>query len=137
MRIQLKSTTCLTSSPNFSTRPCTRGRADFSRVLFYSRFVAQQQQVLPKLLLFLRVHAQGRCTGVSIVGSTPLAACHPKRVRQHRTMRGLAAHGRGTMGWVYGFKLHLVINAAGEIIQAMLTPASTNDRTPLAREAFA
>ena len=137
MRIQLKSTTCLTSSPNFSTRPCTRGRADFSRVLFYSRFVAQQQQVLPKLLLFLRVHAQGRCTGVSIVDSTPLAACHPKRARQHRTMRGLAAHGRGTMGWVYGFKLHLVINAAGEIIQAMLTPASTNDRAPLAREAFA
>ena len=48
----------------------------------------------------------------------------------------LAAHGRGTMGWVYGFKLHLVINEAGEIIQAMLTPANTNDRAPLAREAF-
>ena len=51
-------------------------------------------------------------------------------------MRGLAVHGRGTMGWVYGFKLHLVINEAGEIIQAMLTPANTNDRAPLAREAF-
>ena len=51
-------------------------------------------------------------------------------------MQGLAAHGRGTMGWVYGFKLHLVINAAGEIIQAMLTPANTNGRAPLAREAF-
>ena len=115
---------------------CTHGRADFPRVLSYSRFVERQQQVLPKLLLFLRVCALGRCTGISIVDSTPLAACHPKRARQHRTMRGLAAHGRGTMGWVYGFKLHLVINAAGEIIQAMLTPANTNDRAPLAHEAF-
>ena len=116
---------------------CTHGRADFPRMLSYSRFVERQQQVLPKLLLFLRICALGRCTGVSIVDSSPLAACHPKRARQHRTMRGLAAHGRGTMGWVYGFKLHLVINAAGEIIQAMLTPANTNDRAPLAREAFA
>ena len=111
-------------------------RAAFPRVLSYSRFVERQQQVLPKLLLFLRVCAPGRCTGVSIEDSAPLAACHPKRARQHRTMRGLAAHGRGTMGWGYGFKLHLVINAAGEIIQAMLTPASTNGRAPLAREAF-
>ena len=51
-------------------------------------------------------------------------------------MLDLAAHGRDTMGWVYGFKLHLVINAAGEIIQAMLTPANTNDWASLAREAF-
>ena len=49
---------------------CTHGRADFPRVLSYSRFAARQQQVLPKLLLFLRICALGRCTGVSIVDST-------------------------------------------------------------------
>ena len=58
---------------------CTCGRTDFPRVLSYSRFEVRQQQVLPKLLLFLRVCAQGRCTDISIVDSTLLAACHSKR----------------------------------------------------------
>ena len=34
-------------------------------------------------------------------------------------MQGLAAHSRGAMGWVYRFKLHLPVNAAGKIIQAI------------------
>ena len=86
--------------------------------------------------VFTRGRAQGRCTGVSIVDSTPLAAFHPKRTRQLRTMQGLAAHSQGAMGWVYGFKLHLPVNATGKIIQAMLTPANTNDRASLAHEAI-
>ena len=68
---------------------CTCSRADFPRVFSFSRFVERRQQVFHKLLLFRRICAQGRCTGVSIVDSTPLAACHPKRARQHRTMRSL------------------------------------------------
>ena len=54
----------------------------------------------------------------------------------HKTMRGLAAMGKCTMGWFYGFKLHLVINDKGEIIQWMLTPGNTDDRDPLKNEKF-
>ena len=35
------------------------------------------------------------------------------------------------MGWFYGFKLHLVINDKGEIIQWKLTPGNVDDRQPL------
>ena len=35
------------------------------------------------------------------------------------------------MGWFYGFKLHLVINDKGEIIQWQLTPGNCDDREPL------
>src|SRR3712207_8672537 len=51
--------------------------------------------------------------------------------RSHKTMRGWAAKGKCTMGWFYGFKLHLVINDKGEIIQWQLTPGNVDDRAPL------
>ena len=33
------------------------------------------------------------------------------------------------MGWFYGFKLHLIINTAGELLSAEMTPANTDDRS--------
>ena len=46
-------------------------------------------------------------------------------------MKGWAAKGMCTMGWFYGFKLHLVINDKAEIIQWQLTPGNVDDRAPL------
>lgn len=40
------------------------------------------------------------------------------------------------MGWFYGFKLHLVINDKGEIIQWQLTPGNIDDREPLKNRRF-
>lgn len=40
------------------------------------------------------------------------------------------------MGWFYGFKLHIVINDKGEIINFMISQANTEDRTPLKTEGF-
>ena len=46
------------------------------------------------------------------------------------------ALGKCTMGWFYGFKLHLVINDKGEIMQWQLTPGNIDDRTPLKDKSF-
>ncbi len=35
------------------------------------------------------------------------------------------------MGWFYGFKLHLIINDKGEILDFILTPGNVDDREPL------
>ena len=51
-------------------------------------------------------------------------------------MRGWAAKGKCTMGWFYGFKLHIVINDRGDIIQWALTPGNTDDREPLKNKGF-
>ena len=51
-------------------------------------------------------------------------------------MRGWAARGKCTMGWFYGFKLHIVINDRGEIIQWTLTPGNVDDREPLKDKDF-
>ena len=88
---------------------CQHMRGDFPHRISYNRFVERQAQVALHLLLFLQTCALGKCSGISIIDSTPLASCHIKRERQHRTMRSWAAKGKCTMGWFYGFKLNLVI----------------------------
>ena len=35
------------------------------------------------------------------------------------------------MGWFYGFKLHLIINDTGDILDVALTPGTIDDRRPL------
>lgn len=35
------------------------------------------------------------------------------------------------MGYFYGFKLHLIINEKGEILNFVITPGNVDDRTPL------
>ena len=40
------------------------------------------------------------------------------------------------MGWFFGFKLHIVCNDRGEIIDFMLTPGNIDDRFPLKQEQF-
>ena len=115
---------------------CQHMRQEFPARLSYNRFVERQTKVALHLLLFLQTCALGKCTGISIIDSTPLVSCHIKRMHSHKTMRGWAAKGKCTMGWFYGFKLHLVINEKGEIIQWMLTPGNTDDREPLKNRDF-
>ena len=115
---------------------CQHLRQEFPNKLSYNRFVERQRKVALHLLMFLNICALGKCTGISIIDSTPIVSCHIKRMHMHKTMRGLAAMGKCTMGWFYGFKLHLVINDKGEIIQWMLTPGNTDDRDPVKNEKF-
>ena len=40
------------------------------------------------------------------------------------------------MGWFFGFKLHIVINDRGEIIDFLFTQANVDDREPLKNKNF-
>ena len=115
---------------------CQHMRKEFPHVISYNRFVERQAKVGLHLLLFFQTCALGKCTGISIIDSTPLVSCHIKRMHIHKTMRGWAQKGKCTMGWFYGFKLHLVINDKGEIIQWQLTPGNCDDREPLKNKKF-
>ena len=39
--------------------------------------------------------------------------------------------GKNSVGWHYGFKLHLIINDRGELLAFKLTPGNTDDRKPV------
>jgi hypothetical protein len=52
---------------------------------------------------------------------------------------GLAARGKTSMGWFYGFKLHLVVNDQGQLLGCQITPGNVDDRAPvpaLAKQLF-
>jgi len=103
---------------------------DFPRVVSYSRFVTLMARALVPLTFYL-LSKRGSCTGISFVDSTPLKVCHNKRIERNKVFVGIAARGKTTMGWFYGFKLHLVVNEHGEILSFQLTPGNVDDRKPV------
>ncbi len=43
----------------------------------------------------------------------------------------LAQWGKTSLGWFYGFKVHVVVNDRGELLGVQLTPGNTDDRKPV------
>ena len=97
----------------------------------YNRFVELEKEVLLQLTVFIKEVLLGTCTGISFVDSTPLRVCRRQRILIHKTFEGLAERGKCSMGWFFGFKLHLIINDKGEILNFMFTPGNVDDREPL------
>ena len=48
-----------------------------------------------------------------------------------KVFKGLAKRGKDSVGWFYGFKLHLIVNEKGEILSFDLTKGNVDDRKPL------
>jgi transposase len=59
--------------------------------------------------------------------------CKNPRIHYHKTFAGLARRGKTSTGWFYGFKLHLIVNDRGELLDFVLTPGNVDDRTPVPR----
>jgi len=103
----------------------------FPRLVSYNRFVALIKSVLVPLCFFLQCF-YGEKTGIYFIDSTQLKVCHIKREKQHRVFKGLAQKAKSTIGWFFGFKLHLVINDKGELMAFQITTANVDDRKPVA-----
>lgn len=104
--------------------------AEFPHLVSYPRFVT----LMPRIMLPLWAYAQfccGACSGISFVDSTALRVCTNRRITRHKVFTGLAARGQCSLGWFYGFKLHLVISEQGEILAFTLTAGNVDDRKPV------
>ncbi len=105
-------------------------RAEFPGLVSYTRFV----ELMPAALLPLCAYLQSRlgsARGLAFIDSTPLPVCHNKRIARHKVFAGLAARGKTSMGWFYGFKLHLIVDDRGELLAFYLTPGNVGDRQPV------
>ena len=100
----------------------------FPKQLSYNRFIELVPRVAVEMMLFIQLFCFGRCTGISFVDSTCIPVCHNKRIRRNKVFKGYAEIGKSTMGWYFGFKLHLICNERGEILNFMLTKAYVDDR---------
>ena len=95
-----------------------------------------EKEVLLPMTIFIKKVLLRTCTGISFVDSTPLRVCRNQRILIHKTFEGLAERGKCSMGWFFGFKLHLIINDKGEILNFMFTPGNVDDREPLKQGKF-
>ncbi|MFC2138274.1 IS982 family transposase [Bacteroidota bacterium] len=111
-------------------------QSDFPETVSYTRFVELQKKALLPMVSFLQLCCLGKCTGISYIDSTPIRVCHIKRELNHKVMKGLATKGQCSMGWFYGFKLHLIINDRGEILDFLFTQGNVDDREPLKDKNF-
>lgn len=103
----------------------------FPDTVSYNRFVELMQANMLPLVLFMKTCCLGKCTGISFVDSTPVRVCNNKRINNNRVFNGIATTGRSTMGWFHGFKLHLIVNDKGEVLDFVITQANVDDRQPL------
>lgn len=103
---------------------------DFPECPSYQRFIELKKSHVFPLYCYL-ISSMGNLTGISFVDSTSLEVCHPKRIGKHKVFRGLARRGKTSMGWFFGFKLHLIVNDMGELLAFSLTPGNVDDRKPV------
>ena len=59
------------------------------------------------------------------IDSTKLVVCHNRRIRRNKVFKGLAARGKSSMGWFYGFKLHIIVNEYGQIVSFFINFTKT------------
>lgn len=120
----------------YQEKVCKHLRHLFPQVVSYNRFVEFEKEVAPPLTLFIKKALLGKCTGISFVDSTPLRVCRNQRIHIHKPLKGIAQRGKCSMGWFFGFKLHLICNEKGELLNFMITPGDVGDSNPLEYKAF-
>ena len=103
---------------------------EFPNLPSYNRFVELKSQLIFPLHCYLMTRL-GSCTGISFVDSASLEVCHPKRVHSHKVFKGIAKWGKTSVGYFYGFKLHIVANDERELLAYMITVGNVDDRKPV------
>lgn len=103
-------------------------KENFTSLVSYSRYVEVQKYAIGPMSCFLN-SLKGEETDTYIIDSTALEVCHIKREKRNKVFKNLASKSKSTMGWFHGFKLHLVINNKGELMNCQFTKATTDDRS--------
>lgn len=111
---------------------CRHLTGAFPNRLRYNRLVAVIPAALVPLCVYLHTR-KGQVTGIAFIDATSLVVCHNRRIHSHKVFKHVARRGKTSVGWFYGFKLHLVVNDRGELLAFQITPGNTDDRQPVPR----
>ena len=109
---------------------------EFPNTVSYNRFTELMQAAVLPMTIFLKTCCLGECSGISFVDSTPIRVCKNKRISRNKVFKGIAELGKSTMGFFFGFKLHLIVNDKGDILNFVITQGNVDDRQPLKYERF-
>lgn len=109
---------------------CKHLKQEFPNLISYSRFVQLMPRLVVPLAMFLK-SSFAQCSGISIIDSTSINVCHNRRIKRNRVFTGVAERSKTTMGWFFGFKVHIIVNDQGELISVTLTKGNVDDRKPV------
>jgi len=103
----------------------------FPELVSSTRMLKLLQSILVPLSSYL-TQRKAKPTGIAFIDSSKIAVCHNLRIPRHQVFDGVAERGHGSMGWFYGFKLHLIINDEGGLLSVKVTTGNIDDRQPVA-----
>lgn len=102
----------------------------FPDLVSYNRFVELMSTVTASLTMYL-VSKFGKNTGIAYVDSTPIQVCKSKRMSRNKVFKNIATKAKSSIGWFFGFKVHLIINESGELLSVQFSKANVDDRKPV------
>lgn len=104
-------------------------REEFPNLLSYSRCVEMIPHVTALLEVALLVLCSFNLTDINLIDSSLLRACHKLRQPSHKVMRDFATWGYSpTREFVYGTKLHLVVNEHGHLVRFAFSQGHMSDQ---------
>jgi hypothetical protein len=106
-------------------------KKEFPNTVSYNRFTELMQSVLFPLAFYLKSVRMGNCSGISFIDSTPIRVCHNRRIHSNKVFKQYAQRGKCSIGWFFGFKLHIIVNEKGELLNFAITQGNVDDREPL------
>ncbi|ERJ81291.1 hypothetical protein HMPREF0653_00003 [Prevotella disiens JCM 6334 = ATCC 29426] len=79
---------------------CIRGqlKQEFPDAVSYNRFVELMPRVFFRMMMFMKLYAFGKCTGITFVDSTMIPVCH--NVRRYSTKYLQVSRRMGKVLWV-------------------------------------
>jgi hypothetical protein len=102
-------------------------KGDFPKTVSYNRFVELSQKSIIPMVLLMKTMMREKCTGISFIDSTALKVCNNRRIHNHKVFKGIAERGHCSVGYFFGFKLHIIINEKGELLSYALTKGNKHD----------
>ncbi len=108
----------------------------FPKTVSFNCFVELMQAANQPLVVFVKTCCIGQTTRISFIYSIPLRVCKYKCISRNKVFAGLAARGKLTMGYFFGFKVHFVVNDKGELLNFVIIQGNMDDRQPLKDPGF-
>jgi hypothetical protein len=101
----------------------------FPRLPTYGQWIARLHALAPIVGMLIQHALPPLQSRLYLMDSKPIPVCKPIRHGRVRLLRDEGAYfGRGTGGWFFGFKLHLLCHQSGKSLCAFLTPANWHDK---------